>query len=152
MAPLKLAALPASAGAPGVPDGSADVVLTFRNVHNWRFGGADQAQAMFDAMFRMLKPGGTFGLVEHRLPEGRDAGSEVKSGYMKTSSVVALATKAGFTLAARSDVNANPKDKANYPDGVWTLPPTYQLKQVDRAKYAAIGESDRMTLKFIKPR
>lgn len=148
----RLAAFPAEADRPTVPDGSADVVLTFRNVHNWRFGGADQARAMFAAMFRMLKPGGTLGVVEHRLPEARDASAEEKSGYMKTSSVIGFATAAGFRLAARSEVNANPKDTADWPSGVWTLPPSYALKDVDRARYAAIGESDRMTLKFTKPR
>jgi len=151
-AKVRLAAFPAEAGAATVPDGSADVVLTFRNVHNWRFGGADRARAMFAAMYRMLKPGGTLGVVEHRLPEARDAAAEEKSGYMKTSSVVGFATAAGFRLAGQSEVNANPKDTADWPEGVWTLPPAYRLKDVDRAKYAAIGESDRMTLKFVKPR
>lgn len=149
---VKLAAFPAVTGAPGVPDGSADVVLTFRNVHNWRFGGEDRAKAMFAGMYRMLKPGGTLGVVEHRLPEGRDVAAETKSGYMKTSSVIALAEGAGFKLAGKSEVNANPKDTADYPEGVWTLPPTYTLKDKDRAKYAAIGESDRMTLRFVKPK
>jgi len=149
---IRLAAFPAADGQPVVPAGTADKVLTFRNVHNWRFGGADRAQAAFDAMFAMLKPGGTLGVVEHRLPESRDAAAEEKSGYMKESSVIAFATRAGFRLAGRSQVNANPKDTADWPEGVWTLPPTYRLKDVDRAKYAAIGESDRMTLKFVKPR
>jgi predicted methyltransferase len=149
---VRLVAFPASAGAPSVPDNSADVVLTFRNVHNWRFGGQDRARETFAALFRMLKPGGTLGVVEHRLPEQRDAAAEEKSGYMKTSSVIAFATGAGFKLAGRSEINANPKDTADYPDGVWTLPPSFALKDVDRAKYAAIGESDRMTLKFVKPR
>lgn len=149
---VRLAAFPAEAGKPSVPDGSADVVLTFRNVHNWRFGGADRARAMFAAMFKMLKPGGTLGVVEHRLPEARDVAAEEKSGYMKTSSVIGFATAAGFKLAGKSEVNANKKDSADWPGGVWTLPPSYALKDVDRAKYAAIGESDRMTLKFIKPR
>ncbi len=149
---IRTAAFPAQPGQAGVPDGVADKVLTFRNVHNWRFGGADRAQAAFDAMFRMLKPGGTLGVVEHRLPETRDAAAEEKSGYMKESSVIAFATKAGFRLAGRSAVNANPKDTADWPAGVWTLPPSYRLKDVDRAKYAAIGESDRMTLRFVKPK
>lgn len=149
---VQLAAFPVEAGQAGVPDGVADKVLTFRNVHNWRFGGADRAQAAFAAMFRMLKPGGVLGVVEHRLPESRDTAAEEKSGYMKESSVIAFATKAGFKLAGRSNVNANPKDTADWPEGVWTLPPTYRLKDVDRAKYAAIGESDRMTLRFVKPR
>lgn len=149
---IRLAAFPATPGVPTVPAGSADVVLTFRNVHNWRFGGQDRAQAMFAEMYRMLKPGGTLGVVEHRLPEARDAAAEEKSGYMKTSSVIAFATSAGFRLVDRSEINANPKDTADWPEGVWTLPPSYRLKDVDRAKYAAIGESDRMTLKFVKPR
>ena len=149
---VRRAAFPAEVGKEGVPDGSADVVLTFRNVHNWRFGGVDKARTMFADMYRMLKPGGTLGVVEHRLPESRDAAAEEKSGYMKVSSVIGFATAAGFRLAARSEVNANPKDSADWPGGVWTLPPSYALKDVDRAKYAAIGESDRMTLKFVKPR
>lgn len=148
---VKTASFPANADAPGIPDGAADVVLTFRNVHNWRFGGADAAQANFNAIFKMLKPGGVLGVVEHRLPEGRDAAAEEKSGYMKESSVIAFAEKAGFKLAGKSEVNANAKDTADWPDGVWTLPPTYALKDKDREKYAAIGESDRMTLKFVKP-
>lgn len=139
-------------GLAAVPAGSADVVLTFRNVHNWRFGGQDAAQQVFDAAFRMLKPGGTLGVVEHRLPEARDAAAEEKSGYMKTSSVIGFARKAGFEVVGQSEVNANPKDTADWPDGVWTLPPTLALKDQDRAKYLAIGESDRMTIRFRKPR
>lgn len=149
---VKLAAFPAAAGEPVVPSGSADVVLTFRNIHNLRFAGVDRTQAAFAEMYRMLKPGGTLGIVEHRLPEARDAAAEEKSGYMKVSSVVQFAKRAGFQVAAMSEINANPKDKADYPDGVWTLPPTYQLGDVDRAKYAAIGESDRMTIRFVKPK
>lgn len=149
---VKTANFPVKPGETGIPDGAADVVLTFRNIHNWRFGGADAAQANFDAAFKMLKPGGVLGVVEHRLPESRDAVAEEKSGYMKESSVIAFAEKAGFKLAGKSEVNANPKDTADWPDGVWTLPPTYALKDKDREKYAAIGESDRMTLKFVKPK
>jgi predicted methyltransferase len=149
---LRYAMFPAVAGQPTVPAGSADVVLTFRNVHNWRFGAADQTQAAFDQMFAMLKPGGTLGLVEHHLPEASGKIEEGKSGYMKRSSVIAYATKAGFKLAGESAVNANPKDTHDYPKGVWTLPPNYAEGDVDRARYAAIGESDRMTLKFVKPR
>ena len=149
---VKLAAFPAAPGQPGVPDGSADVVLTFRNVHNIKMGGAANAEKAFAAMFRMLKPGGTLGVVDHRLPEARDIAAEEKSGYLKESTVIALAEKAGFKLAGRSEVNANPRDTADWAEGVWTLPPTFALKDVDRAKYAAIGESDRMTLKFVKAR
>lgn len=149
---VRLAAFPARPGEPTVPDGTADVVLTFRNIHNLRFAGVDKTQAAFAEMYRMLKPGGTLGIVEHRLPEGRDAAAEEKSGYMKTSSVVGFATGAGFKLVGGSEINANARDTADHPGGVWTLPPNYALKDVDRAKYAAIGESDRMTLKFVKPR
>lgn len=148
---VKRANFPAADGATLVPDGSADVVLTFRNVHNWRFGGVDAAQTAFDQIYKMLKPGGILGIEEHRLPESMDSAKEEKSGYMKRSSIVAFATKAGFKLVGESDINANPKDTHDWPDGVWTLPPNYRLGDVDRAKYAAIGESDRMTLKFVKP-
>jgi predicted methyltransferase len=133
-----------------VAPGSADVVLTFRNVHNWHMGGWDQEA--FNAFFKALKPGGTLGVVEHRLPEDRPDADMKKSGYMKVSYVKMLAEKAGFKLAGASEVNANPKDTKDYPDGVWTLPPTLQKGDVDRAKYVAIGESDRMTLKFVKPK
>ena len=148
---VRRANFPAAAGAQLAPDGSADLVLTFRNVHNWRFGGVDNAQASFNQIFRMLKPGGTFGVVEHRLPEAMDSAKEEKSGYMKRSSVVGFATRAGFKLVAESDINANPRDTHDWPEGVWTLPPNFRVGDKDRARYAAIGESDRMTLKFVKP-
>jgi predicted methyltransferase len=151
-AKVKRAGFPARDGVVGVPAGSADVVLTFRNVHNWRFGGTDQTQEAFNQIYIMLKPGGVLGVVEHRLPETMDNKLEEKSGYMKRSSVVGFATKAGFKLAGESDINANAKDTHDWPDGVWTLPPVYRLGETDRAKYAAIGESDRMTLKFVKPK
>lgn len=143
---------PAAEGAKIVAPGSVDVVLTFRNVHNWRFGGVDAAQGAFNQAYAMLKPGGTLGVVEHRLSEDMDSAKEEKSGYMKTSSVKAFAEKAGFKFVAGSEVNANPKDTKDYPKGVWTLPPRFAEGDVDRAKYAAIGESDRMTLKFVKPK
>lgn len=148
---IKFATFPSNDAPDRVPAGSADVVLTFRNVHNWSFGATDQTQAAFDQMFAMLRPGGTLGVVEHRLPEDAKGVTEAKSGYMKRSSVIAFATKAGFKLAGESAVNANPKDTHNYPKGVWTLPPNFAEGDNDRAKYAAIGESDRMTLKFVKP-
>ena len=139
-----------------VPDGSADVVLTFRNVHNWRMGAGRQQQdysaEAFAQMFRMLRPGGTLGVVDHRLPESASDERERSSGYMKRSTVVRLAEAAGFRLAAESEVNANPLDTADWPNGVWTLPPALRLGDQDRARYQAIGESDRMTLKFVKPR
>jgi predicted methyltransferase len=132
-------------GAPG----SADVVLTFRNVHNWVM--ADTAPAMFKAFFDVLKPGGTLGVVDHRAAAGADFEKIKDSGYLPQDAVVKLATDAGFQLVAESEINANPKDTKDYPKGVWTLPPTLTLKDQDREKYVAIGESDRMTLKFVKP-
>jgi len=146
-----IAVIPNEDGAMKVPDGVADVVLTFRNVHNWRFGGSDNTQAAFNQMFAMLKPGGILGVVDHRLPEEMDSALEEKSGYMKKSSILGFAKAAGFELVAESDVNANPKDSHDWPDGVWTLPPVLQKGDVDREKYLAIGESDRLTLKFRKP-
>jgi len=134
-----------------VPDESADAVLTFRNVHNWRFSGSDKTAEAFRQIFAMLKPGGTLGLVEHRLPETMDSALEEKSGYMKRSSIIGFAEAAGFKLAGESEVNANPKDTHDYPGGVWTLPPTLNQKEDGRDTYLAIGESDRMTLKFVKP-
>lgn len=148
---VKLAEFPHGGTNPKVPDGSADLVLTFRNVHNWRFSGADKTADAFRQIFAMLKPGGTLGVVEHRLNETDDSKKEEKSGYMKESSVIAFAEAAGFKLVGRSEINANPKDTKDYPKGVWTLPPRFAEGNVDRAKYAAIGESDRMTLKFVKP-
>lgn len=140
-----------AAGRTSIDPSSVDVVLTFRNVHNWRMGGVENAEKVFAEAYRVLKPGGVLGVVEHRLPEDRDSAAEEKSGYMKVSSVIALAQKAGFTVDGQSEVNANPKDTADWPEGVWTLPPALRLKDVDRAKYMAIGESDRMTIRFRKP-
>ena len=149
----RLAAFPVrAAGDARVPDGSADVVLTFRNVHNWMMGDKPFADDAFRQMFAMLKPGGTLGVVDHRLPEEADSARERTSGYVKVSTVRRLAEAAGFRLVASSEVNANPRDTKDYPDGVWTLPPALRKKEVDRDRYLAIGESDRMTLKFVKPR
>ncbi|MFG6458762.1 class I SAM-dependent methyltransferase [Roseateles sp. BYS96W] len=131
------------------PAGSADAVLTFRNVHNWMAAG--KAQEVFNAAFKALKPGGVLGVEEHRLPASRPQEAQAPSGYVLEATVIKFAEAAGFKLAARSEINANPKDTADHPRGVWTLPPTYALKDQDRAKYQAIGESDRMTLKFVKP-
>lgn len=139
-----------------VPDGTADVVLTFRNVHNWRMGyrrddKQDYSAEAFRQIYAMLKPGGNLGIADHRLPETASAERERTSGYIKTSTVRSLAEAAGFRLVASSEINANPKDTANWPNGVWTLPPSLALKDQDRDRYLAIGESDRMTLKFVKP-
>ncbi|OQW80091.1 MAG: methyltransferase type 11 [Proteobacteria bacterium ST_bin14] len=149
---IKFATFPTADATAAVPAGTADVVLTFRNVHNWSFGATDQTQAAFDQMYAMLKPGGTLGVVEHHLPENAVGITEAKSGYMKRSSVIGFATKAGFKLVAESAINANPKDTHDYPKGVWTLPPNFAEKEVGRDKYVVIGESDRMTLKFVKPK
>jgi predicted methyltransferase len=140
------------AGQTGVPAGSADVVLTFRNVHNWAMGDQPYADLAFKQIYAMLKPGGVLGIEDHRLPESASSEREKNSGYLKTSTVRRLAEQAGFRYAGSSEVNANPKDTADWPDGVWTLPPTLRLGDKDRAKYVAIGESDRMTLRFVKPR
>lgn len=131
------------------PEGSADMVLTFRNVHNWHIG--DFAPQAFAAFYKALKPGGVLSVVDHRLPEDRSDEVMKSSGYMKPSTVIKLAEAAGFKLVAQSEVNANPKDTADYTGGVWTLPPNFSEGDKDREKYAAIGESDRMTLKFVKP-
>jgi predicted methyltransferase len=132
-----------------VPPGTADVVLTFRNVHNWMANGT--VEAAFASFYRALKPGGTLGVEEHRGRPDQPQDPKAKSGYVREDTVIGFAEAAGFKLAARSDINANPKDTKDYPDGVWTLPPTYRLKDKDRDRYAAIGESDRMLLKFVKP-
>ncbi|WP_298812309.1 methyltransferase domain-containing protein [uncultured Sphingomonas sp.] len=139
-------------GASTVPANSQDVVLTFRNVHNLTMAGGQSAANVFKSWYTMLKPGGTLGIVDHRLPASADTARERESGYLKVATVRQLAEQAGFKLAGSSEVNANPKDTADYPKGVWTLPPTYAAGDADRAKYAAIGESDRMTLRFVKPR
>lgn len=135
------------------PDGSADRVLTFRNVHNWywRGGGDERVIAAFKTMYIALKPGGILGVVEHRLPPSRALTDQESSGYMREDYVIRMAESAGFKFLEKSEINANPKDKADYPDGVWTLPPTLRLGLTEKERYLAIGESDRMTLKFVRP-
>lgn len=144
---VKLVPYPEEAAA--IPANSVDTVLTFRNVHNMVMAGKEAET--FKAFFTMLKPGGTLGVVDHRLPESRDTALEKTSGYLKISTIRRIAQQAGFEYVGASEVNANPKDTADWPKGVWTLPPTLSQKDVDRDKYLAIGESDRMTLKFRKP-
>ena len=128
-------------------ENSVDRVLTFRNVHNWP--GDEGKQAAFNGFFKALKPGGILGVVEHRA--STKIKYDEKSGYMLEADVIKFAEKAGFKLLGKSEVNANPKDTTKHPEGVWTLPPRLRLGDKDKAKYLAIGESDRMTLKFVKP-
>jgi predicted methyltransferase len=132
------------------PPGTADAVVTFRNVHNLVMADENQAAQAFALYFRALKPGGILGVEDHRLPESSDAAQEKTSGYLKRSTVIRLATQAGFRLVGETQVNANPKDAADGP--VWRLPPTLINGDKDRERYLAIGESDRMTLRFVKPK
>ncbi|MBS0213016.1 MAG: class I SAM-dependent methyltransferase [Proteobacteria bacterium] len=130
------------------PTASADAVLTFRNVHNWVMG--NRQAAMFKAIYTVLKPGGILGVCDHRANPG--PATDGMHGYLTEQQVIDYATAAGFKLEARSEINANPKDTKDWPKGVWTLPPTLALGAADKAKYLAIGESDRMTLRFVKPK
>ena len=129
-------------------ENSVDAVLTFRNLHNWLGPNLDN---IFSNTFKSLKPGGVFGIVEHRAKPGTSMEMMKKSGYVTEAHAIKIAKKHGFELAAKSEINANPKDTADHPKGVWTLPPNYRLKDKDRKKYSDIGESDRMTLLFRKP-
>lgn len=134
------------------PPGSVDRVLTFRNLHNWYMGGGQEAiEAAFGTFYKALKPGGILGVVDHRLPEQRADTDQDSSGYMKQSLAIAAAEAAGFVLVEESNINANPKDTADYARGVWSLPPTLSLGEQERERYQNIGESDRFTLKFQKP-
>jgi predicted methyltransferase len=131
------------------PPGSVDMVVTFRNIHNWMAAGwAPQA---FAYMYKALKPGGILGVVEHRGNPALPQDPRAKSGYVREDEAIRLIESQGFALVAQSEINANPKDTKDYPQGVWTLPPEYRLGDKDKEIYAAIGESDRFTLKFVKP-
>jgi predicted methyltransferase len=132
------------------PAGSADMVLTFRNLHNWMDGG--YADAVLAATFKALKPGGILGIEEHRGRNDKPQDPKAKDGYVRQDYTVALAKKAGFVLVGSSEINANPKDTKDWVDGVWTLPPTLSQGDKDRAKYVAIGEADNFVLKFQKPK
>lgn len=131
------------------PAASLDAIVSFRNLHGWYNDG--HAELVLAEFFRVLKSGGILGLVQHRAEPGADPAQSARQGYLPEATVIALAEQAGFRLEARSEINANPKDTHQHPAGVWTLPPSYRLGEQDREKYAAIGESDRMTLRFRKP-
>jgi predicted methyltransferase len=145
----KVTALQAPNALKPVADGTMDMVVTFRNIHGWM--GDDAADAMFKAMYAALKPGGILGVVEHRAKSDKLQDPKAESGYVREDYAIALIEKAGFKLIGRSEINANPKDTADHPNGVWSLPPTLDGGDVDRDKYLAIGESDRFTLRFRKP-
>ncbi len=131
-----------------IPDASMDMVVTFRNSHNWiRYGGIEQIYAAFS---RVLKPGGILGVVQHRAAKDSDPKKSAENGYIPESYLIRLVEDKGFELMGTSEINANPKDTRDHPEGVWTLPPSYRLKDIDKDKYTAIGESDRMTLRFVK--
>ena len=131
------------------PNGPVDMVLTFRNVHNWAKAGT--AESMFSGFARALKPGGILGLVEHRAKPGTSLDDQIRSGYMTVDYVVQMAEAAGFRLDASSEINANPKDTTDHPGGVWNLLPNLRnIADEDKEAISAIGESDRMTLRFVK--
>jgi predicted methyltransferase len=133
------------------PEGSADMILTFRNLHNWLKVG--DGELAFETMYKTLKPGGILGLVDHRGNSSEPQDPQALSGYVREDNAIAMAEKAGFKMVGKSEINANPRDNKDYPEGVWMLPPGYYTVEndADRAKYQAIGESDRFTLKFQKP-
>lgn len=132
------------------PDNSADMVLTFRNYHNWIQG--KYADKVVMAAFKVLKPGGIFGIEEHRANPGDAKNKPSDTGYVEEAFIIEAVQMAGFKLDQKSEINANPKDTKDYPKGVWALPPVYRNGDQDHAKYEAIGESDRMTLRFVKPK
>ncbi|MGO4580143.1 class I SAM-dependent methyltransferase, partial [Cupriavidus sp. 2TAF22] len=141
--------LPLRSAGDFAPAGSADLVLTFRNIHNWiKDGHLDESLRAFHAV---LKPGGVLGVEEHRAPPGTSLEQMIATGYVTEDFVIDHARAAGFALAGRSEINANPRDDHDHPDGVWSLPPTLRGGDRDRAAFQAIGESDRMTLKFVRP-
>jgi predicted methyltransferase len=132
------------------PPGSADLVVTFRNLHNWMDEGyADQALA---GIFKALKPGGILGVEDHRGRNDQPQDPKAKNGYVRQDYAIALIRKAGFEFVASSEVNANPRDTKDWVDGVWTLPPTLSQGEKDRARYVAVGEADNFVLKFRKPK
>lgn len=130
------------------PPNSVDMVVTFRNIHNWTGNSEAQVNEIFKSVHAALKPGGVFGVVDHRMPASKP--HDQKSGYLHEAAVIKMIERNGFKLVEKSEINANPKDTADHKSGVWSLPPVLANKDVDRDKYLAIGESDRMTLKFVK--
>lgn len=136
---------------PIAESGIADRVVTFRNVHNWLAAGMDETRTVFAKMFDVLKPGGMMGLVEHRARPGVDLEEMIETGYVSEDLVLELALEAGFELVSRSAVNQNPQDMRDHPHGVWSLPPTLRGGTDNRIQYMGVGESDRMTLLFVKP-
>jgi predicted methyltransferase len=131
------------------PPNSADLIVTFRNLHNWMPGGyADDA---FAAFFKALKPGGVLGIEDHRAPDSIPQDPKAANGYVRQDYAIELAKKAGFEFVGASEIDANPKDTKDWPKGVWTLPPSYALGDQDKDKYTAVGEADNFVLKFRKP-
>jgi predicted methyltransferase len=131
------------------PAGSVDVVISFRNLHNWI--ERNELQESLQAFHAALKPGGVLGIVDHRGRTDQTQAEQIASGYVREDVAISLIEQAGFKLQARSEINANPKDTKDHPEGVWSLPPSFRMKDKDREKYTAIGESDRFTLRFVKP-
>jgi predicted methyltransferase len=131
------------------PPGSADVVVTFRNLHDWM--ATNEANQMLAAFFVALKPGGILGVEDHRARADRPQDPHAVSGYVRQDYAIALARKAGFVFVGSSEINANPRDTTDWPKGVWTLPPTFALGEKDHARYAAVGEADNFVLLFRKP-
>ena len=136
------------------PKGSADMVVTFRNVHNWfmdLFGGGKYAVLPFQAMYDALKPGGTLGIIDHRWPDPATEDPVAANGYVSKERTIAMAESVGFKLVDESDILANPRDTRDHERGVWSLPPNFSAGEKNRERYAEIGESDRFLLKFVKP-
>jgi predicted methyltransferase len=131
------------------PPASADLVLTFRNLHNWMYSG--YAQQALEGCFRALKPGGILGIEEHRGRKDQPQDPQAKNGYVREDYTIALAKRVGFELVGSSEINANTHDTKDWVDGVWTLPPTLSQGEKDRARYLAVGEADNFVLKFRKP-
>ena len=132
-------------------DATIDAVLTFRNIHNWIDEDTKNLRKIFEQSYSALKPGGIFGVVEHRAKPETSLEDMRKSGYVTEELTINLAKEVGFILSAKSNINANIKDTKDHPAGVWSLPPTLYLKDKNREKFIEIGETDRMTLLFRKP-